>query len=239
MGEATTVEEGEVAEKLRQIRDMMSQAKELGHPRVVMTLQRAEHTMKRQLCGLRNVDSGATGAARTARLLEEESVQAARKGLAAARLIREEARRAASSAEARLRASRTFQLECRRLRKRRAETVALAAHGRPPPRAIDATDLGQGRKMVGGPSFQRTRRCLWRRIVELFPELPDAVRAQEERTWRLWDEAGVRRLGPAWGHIYRDEMLKLKHAAEAHDKDGLVRFLRAAQRDIPKVAIAL
>ena len=239
VGEATTVEEGEVAEKLRQIRDMMSQAKELGHPRVVMTLQRAEHTLKRQLLRLRNVDSGATGAARTARLLEEESVQAARKGLAAARLIREEARRAASSAEARLRASRTFQLECRRLRKRRAETVALAAHGQPPPRAFDATDLGQGRKMAGGPSFQRTRRCLWRRIVELFPELPDAVRAQEERTWRLWDEAGVRRLGSAWGHIYRDEMLKLKHAAEARDKDALVRFLRAVQRDIPKVAITL
>ena len=69
VGEATTVEEGEVAEKLRQIRDMLFQAQELGHPRVVMTLQRAEHTMKRQLCGLRNVDSGATGAARTARLL--------------------------------------------------------------------------------------------------------------------------------------------------------------------------
>jgi AcrR family transcriptional regulator len=51
------------------------------------------------------------------RLLAE--ALAARKGLAAARLIREDARHAASSAEGRLRASRTFQLECRRLRKRR------------------------------------------------------------------------------------------------------------------------
>ena len=75
---------------------------------------------------------------------------------------------------------------------------------------LDATDLGQGRKMAGGPSFQRTRRSLWRRVVELFPELPDAVRVQEERAWRLWDEAGARRLGSAWGHIYRDEMVKLE-----------------------------
>ena len=47
--EASTVGEGEVAEKLRQVREMISQARELGHPRVVTTLQLAEHTLKRQL----------------------------------------------------------------------------------------------------------------------------------------------------------------------------------------------
>ena len=111
---------------------------------MVMTLQRAEHTLKRQLCGMRNVDSGAADAARAARLLEEQSVQAARKGLAAARLIREEARRAASSAEARLRVSRAFQLECRRLRKRRAEVVALAAPGKVPPRHLTPPTWAKG-----------------------------------------------------------------------------------------------
>ena len=154
----------------------------------------------------------------------KRSAQAARKGLAAARLVREEARRAASSAEARLRASRTVQLECRRLRKRRAETAALAGHGRPPPRAFDATDLGQGRKMAGGPSFQRTRRCLWRRMVELFSTCPTPCARRKSGR----GACGVKGASGAWAlrgaTFYRDEMLKLKHAAEAHDQDALVRF---------------
>jgi hypothetical protein len=50
-----------------------------------------------------------------------------RKGFAVAKMMRVEAERAASSAEARLRASRTFQMERRRLRRRRAEVVAPAA----------------------------------------------------------------------------------------------------------------
>ena len=70
--------------------------------------------------------------------------------------------------------------------------------------------------MAGGPSFQRTRGSLRRRVVDLFPELPEVARMQEGRAWRLWDEVGARRLGPAWGHVYRDEMVRLKRAAEAH-----------------------
>ena len=132
---------------------MIVQAREVGHPRVVMTLQRAEHTLKRELSGTRAMGRNVADAARTARLLEEQGVQAARKGVAAARLIRAQAQRAASSVEARLRAWRTFQLECRRLRKRRAEVVALAAPGKVPPRARDAADLGQGRKLGGGVMY--------------------------------------------------------------------------------------
>ena len=49
----------------------------------------------------------------------------------------------------------------------------------------------------------------------------------------------MKRASGAWAlrgaTFYRDEMLKLKHAAEARDKDALVRFLRADQRDIPKL----
>ena len=83
---------------------MLVEVEDVGHPRVVMTLRRAEHTLKRQLCGTRTMDGNVAGAARTTRLLEEQSVRAARKGFAAARLMRAKAQQAASSAEARLRA---------------------------------------------------------------------------------------------------------------------------------------
>jgi hypothetical protein len=45
-----------------------------------------------------------------------------------------------------------------------------------------------------------------------------------DRTWQRFDEAGARRLGPAWGHVVRDEMLKLKTAAEQGDKRALLCF---------------
>ena len=94
-------------------------------------------------------------------------MQAARKGVAVARLIRVEAQRAASSVEARLRASRTFQFARRRLRKRRAEVVALAAPGQVPPRAFDAVDWGHGRRLGGGLLYKRARQSFCRRGVSI------------------------------------------------------------------------
>ena len=218
---------------------MIVLAQDVGHPRVVLTLKRAEHTLKRQLSGMRTMDTAVAGVARTTRLLEEQHALVARKGLAAARLARAEAQAAAASAEARLRASRTFQLECRRLRKNRAESAALASPRQVPPKAFDAVDLGQGRKHGGGLLFQRARQNLWQRVVRLFPDLPEVVRVDVDRTYRLWDVAESRRLGIAWGHVYRNEMLKLKRAAEGGDRDALLRFVRAQQRIIPAAEITV
>ena len=120
---------------------------------------------------MRTMDANVAAAARTARTIEEQSVRVARKGFAVAKMMRVEAERAASSAEARLRASRTFQMECRRLRRRRAEVVALAAPLPLPAKGFDAADLGQGRKGGGGLVYQRARTNLWRRVVGLFPDL--------------------------------------------------------------------
>ena len=218
---------------------MIVLAQDVGHPRVLLTLKRAEHTLKRQLSGVRTMGTAVAGVARTTRLLEEQHVLAARKGLAAARLARAEAQAAAASAEARLRASRTFQLEWRRLRKKRAESAALAAPRQVPPQALDAVDLGQGRKHSGGHLFQRARQNLWQRVVRLFPDLPEVVRVDVGRTYRLWDVAESRRLGIAWGHVYRNELLKLKRVAEGGDRDALLRCVRVQRRFIPAAEITV
>jgi len=134
-----------------------------------MTLKRAEHTLKRLLRG--TMDEKVAAAARTTRMIDEQSVQAVPKGFAAAKMLSIEAERAALSAEARLRASRTFQMECRRLRRRRAEAVTLAAPLPLPAKGFDAAGLGQGRKGGGGLLHQRARANLWRRVVALFPDV--------------------------------------------------------------------
>ena len=112
-------------------------------------------------------------------------------------------------------------MECRRLR-RRAEAAALAAPLPLPAKEFDAADLGQGRKGGGGLLHQRARVNLWRRVVALFPDLLEHFRVDMDRTWQRLDEAGARRLGPACGHVVRDEMLKLKTAAEEGDKRALL-----------------
>ena len=134
-----------------------------------MILKRAVHTLKRQLCGMRTMDEKVAAAARTTRMIDEQSVVSVRKGFAAAKLLRIKAERAASSAEARLRASRTFQMGCRCLRRRRAEVVALAAPVPLPAKGFDAADLGQGWKGGGGLLHQRARANLWLRVVAPFP----------------------------------------------------------------------
>ena len=108
-----------------------------------------------------------------------------------------------------------------------------------PPRAFDAADLGQGRKLGGGVLYQRARLSLWRRVVRLFPDLPEDARENVDRTWRLWDVAGTRRLGPAWGHAYRGEMLKLKRCAETGDRGALVQCVRALRRMVPEAEITV
>jgi len=113
-------------------------------------------------------------------------------------------------------------MERRRLRRRRAEVAALAAPLPLPAKGFDAADLGQGRSGGGGLLHQRARANLWRCVVALFPDLPERFRADMARTWQRFDEAGARRLGPAWGHVARDEMRKLKIAAEDGDKHALL-----------------
>ena len=48
---AETVEAGNVAERIRQVQDMIVQARDLGNPRVVMTLERACRTLQRPFKG--------------------------------------------------------------------------------------------------------------------------------------------------------------------------------------------
>ena len=188
---------------------------------------------------MRTMDAAVAAAARTTRMIDEQGAASVRKGFAAAKLLRVESERAALSAEARLRASRTFQMECRRLRRRRAEAAALAAPLALPTKGFDAADLGQGRKGGGGLMHQRARASLWRRVVALFPDLPEHIRADMDRTWQRFDEVGARRLGPAWGHVVRDEMLKLKTAAEQGDKRALLCFCREQRRLVPKAEITV
>ena len=119
---------------------------------------------------MRTMDEKVAAAARTTRLIDEQSVLSVRRGFAAAMLLRIESERAASSAEARLRASRKFQGECHRLRSRRAAVAALAAPLPLPAKGFDAADLGQGRSGGGGLLHQRARANLWRCVVALFHE---------------------------------------------------------------------
>ena len=60
-----------------------------------------------------------------------------------------------------------------------------------------------------------------------------------ERNWRLWDGAESRLLGLAWGHVYRNEMLKLKRVAEEGDRDALVRFVSVQRRIVPAAEITV
>ena len=125
------------------------------------------------------------------------------------------------------------------MRRKRAEVVALAAPLPLPAKGFDAADLGQGRNGGGGLVYQLARTNLWRRAVGLFPDIPENLRAGVDITWQRWHEAGARRLGPAWGHFVRDEMLNLKRAAEYGDNHVLLRFCRERRRVVPKAVVRL
>ena len=139
-----------------------------------------------------------------------------------------------------MRASRTFQMECRRLLKRREETGALAAPHRLPAKGFDAADLGQGRKGGGGLFYRRARLNLrWRRVIGLFRKVPEIVGAGMDRNWQRWDAVGAHRFGLARGHFVKYEMLKLNSVAQEGDNHTLVLFCQKQMRIIAQAEITV
>ena len=133
-------------------------------------------------------------------------------------------------------ALRTFRIECQRLKRRRLDH-ARAVVPTATARKGFAADLGQGCGSGGNAAHRNARHELFLRIRRAFPPLPDIVSENLERIWRLWDASQPRAFGAAWGHKYRDDMLRSQRARAAGDASALQRYLDHLVRSMQRAEI--
>ena len=73
--------------------------------------------------------------------------------------------------------------------------------------------------------------------MQAFPCFFATCEANIERMWRLWGADRSKTFGLAWGHLFRDEMLRLQSAAVAGDSGALQEFARSLERAVPRAEI--
>lgn len=224
---------GEVSERLRQVDEMLTVAKDLGNPHVILTLERARHTLLRRRAGERQLDPAVAAAARDLRQEQAEALRLARARCTAERAARLAGARPGDAAAGAGRTSGALRLERRALRLRRA---GASAHPRAR-RGFDAADLGQGRRGGGGERYRRNRFDLAARVATAFPALAGDARGDWDRCLRIWDARRCREHGAAWGHMFREEMKAVVAAGRSGDLEAWTRFTGRVRREVPDAEI--
>ena len=151
-----------------------------------------------------------SGRTRRTTFSEQRATLKARGKLVVARALCDAERRAALSAQARVRASRTFRIERQRSKRRRLDHARVAVPTSTARKCFDAAELGQGHGSGGNAAHRNARHELFLRICRTFPPLPDTLSVSLERIWRLWGASQSRALGAAWDHKYQDDTLRLR-----------------------------
>ena len=239
LSEEQAIQVGDVTERLRHIEGMVAQAREFGNPHIVMTLEQARYTLLKQCVGAKQTDPAVARAAREARPNDEEHLMDARRKLTAARRQEAADRRAADSGKAKLPASRTFRIECRRLRLLRLAQHSKSEAACAAPKGFDAADLGQGAKGGGTAWHRKNRLDLFSRVCLRFPRLSGAMTNELERAFKIWDASMARQHSAAWGHMMRDEMRRLIDAADKGNSEELKLFCRRVLKHMPNPELVL
>jgi hypothetical protein len=182
----TAIRVAEHVEKLRRIDDLFRDAKELGNAHVVMVLETARATARRQACGAGQSDAVVAQAVRARRLAEVAALAAAqRQALRARRQDEKLLQRKRDLAKA----SRAIARQRRFLARKRDRVAADQEPSSHVPKGFDAGDLGQGRAHGGTAKHRLARRAVFFRVVAGVPAVAGELAVNLERDVRKWDEA--------------------------------------------------
>jgi hypothetical protein len=228
---------GDVAERMRQVDDMIAIARSHGNAHIVMTLEQARHTLLRQSSEARLMDPVVFSAARELRLRQEEQLLAERKRCTGARAALRVHSAGAAAILPIAGSCAMVKKERMRLRLRRQEKSNGTVDFDTASKGFDAAVLGQDRKHAGGVVYRKNRLDLLMRVSRHFPALTGKIQEDWMRNFRLWDAQNSRRYSAAWGHVFRDKMRALLQAQKMGQIEALQRFAVRVAREVPSAEI--